>query len=98
MRQFLTLLRSSQYFTTRDWKIENSNVKELMSELTSADKKVIIISYISDHHASYVIIDVEENYIFSLIDTFRIKEYGELSEPRRYTTCINRTVLFGCHV
>jgi len=54
MKQFLTLLRSNQYFTTRDWKIENSNVKELMSELTSADKKVFSIDTSCTHWPSYI--------------------------------------------
>ena len=43
-KQFLKLLNIVQYFTCRDWMIENSNVKELMSKLSSADKKVLIIT------------------------------------------------------
>lgn len=41
MRQFLKLLQAVQYFTCRDWKIDNHNVKELMSKLNSTDKKVL---------------------------------------------------------
>ncbi|XP_067940421.1 fatty acyl-CoA reductase 1-like [Watersipora subatra] len=54
MRQFLKLLASVQYFTCRDWKIENSNIKELMSKLNAADKKVFGLDTSCTHWPTYI--------------------------------------------
>jgi len=41
--KFMQLLRAGQFFTCREWKIENGNVRELMSKLSSTDKKVSFV-------------------------------------------------------
>lgn len=63
MKQFLKLLFSVQYFTCRDWKIDNTNTKELMSKLNAADKKVLRLDVIVLVLKLLLVFSFNRNYI-----------------------------------